>query len=152
MHYYSADYLFDGEQFLPSNAILCVQDDGTIDGIIFDIGELPIIHKEGLICPGFVNAHCHVELSHLKHKINRGIGLVNFIREVNHLRYSESAENKAFSIQTAEEEMIENGIVAVGDIANTMDTFNQKEKKNLHYHTFVECFGLLDEDAQKKCR
>jgi aminodeoxyfutalosine deaminase len=29
-------------------------------------------HHSGIITPGFVNAHCHLELSHLKWKIERG--------------------------------------------------------------------------------
>ena len=37
--------------------------------------------------------------------------------------------------------MKKNGIVAVGDISNGDSTFNQKEKGNLLYHTFIEVFG-----------
>ena len=37
---------------------------------------------KGMLCPGFVNAHCHLELSHLKSVIAEGTGLVNFVQQV----------------------------------------------------------------------
>jgi aminodeoxyfutalosine deaminase len=42
--------------------------------------------------------------------------------------------------------MLQCGIVAVGDISNTTDTFLQKQKGNLHYYTFVEYFDLFQEN------
>ncbi len=38
--------------------------------------------------------------------------------------------------------MITNGIVAVGDIFNTSDTIELKQKKNLKYYNFIETFGV----------
>ena len=47
------------------------------------------------------------------------------------------------------QEMIQNGIVAVGDISNSMDSFFHKKDNKLIYHTFIECFGLNEEFAEK---
>ena len=38
--------------------------------------------------------------------------------------------------------MINNGIVAVGDISNGNSTFNQKDESKINYHTFLEVFSL----------
>jgi cytosine/adenosine deaminase-related metal-dependent hydrolase len=46
------------------------------------------------------------------------------------------------SIKDAEEEMLRNGIVSVGDISNGNTTYLQKEKRNLKYHTFIELFAF----------
>ena len=42
--------------------------------------------------------------------------------------------------------MLESGIVAVGDISNTTDSFAQKQQGNLYYYTFVEFFDLFQDD------
>jgi aminodeoxyfutalosine deaminase len=99
---------------------------------------------EGVIVPGFVNAHCHLELSHLKGAIDTGKGLIAFITDIVTKRGA-SATQIAEAVAAAEAEMLANGIVAVGDISNTTDTFAQKAAGNLRYHTFVECFDLFRE-------
>ncbi|MEY4935196.1 MAG: hypothetical protein RIS64_1555 [Bacteroidota bacterium] len=103
----------------------------------------------GAIAPGFVNTHCHLELSHMKGLVNTGVSLIPFITGVVTKRAA-THEIIQDAIQKAEREMIENGIVAVGDISNTADTFAQKAKGNLRYYTFVEMFDFLqNQDADK---
>ena len=55
-----------------------------------------------------------------------------------HKRNDFTKEEILEAIEKAEQEMIENGIVAVGDICNTADTLLQKQKGNLHYYNFIE--------------
>lgn len=99
-------------------------------------------------CPGYVNAHCHIELSHLKGKIEERGGLVNFILSLQKNRNA-NLEEILESIENAEAEMIKNGIVAVGDISNSNHSFAQKSKKNIPYHTFLEAFSFLPERAEQ---
>lgn len=49
----------------------------------------------------------------------------------------------------AEDEMLRNGIVAVGDISNGIDSFEEKSKKRLRYHTFIELLSLNPKMAEK---
>jgi hypothetical protein len=51
-------------------------------------------------------------------------------------------------MEKAESEMLNNGIVAVGDISNTSDSFAIKEKSSIIYHTFIEVYGS---DPEKAC-
>lgn len=106
----------------------------------YDDSELEIY--EGFLVPGFVNAHCHLELSHLKNVAQTGTGLIDFIGQVIKNR-NHSQEIIQAKIIAAENEMLQNGIVAVGDISNAVDTFEQKQKGNLHYYTFVEYFDMF---------
>lgn len=104
--------------------------------------EVELQYFKGFLAPGFINAHCHLELSHLMGIANTGTGLIDFITQVIKNR-NHSLEIIQKKIQQAENEMLESGIVAVGDISNTTDTFVQKLKNNLKYYTFVEYFDMF---------
>ncbi len=96
----------------------------------------------GAIVPGFVNTHCHLELSHMKGLVETGTTLIPFITGVV-TRRNMPAEVIAQAIENADREMWENGIVAVGDISNVTDTFLVKNQSKIHYYTFVELFDFL---------
>jgi cytosine/adenosine deaminase-related metal-dependent hydrolase len=49
------------------------------------------------------------------------------------------------AIERAEKDMLDSGIVAVGDISNTIDSFARKQHGKLHYYTFVEFFDLFQD-------
>ena len=100
-----------------------------------------IQYFEGILSPGFVNAHCHLELSHMKGMIPVHTGLQKFVKQIVALRQV-SPEAIHEAIINAEAEMMANGIVAVGDISNTLDTLKQKAKHNLAYYSFVELYDL----------
>ncbi len=103
---------------------------------------------DGLLCPGFVNTHCHLELSYLKDKIEPHSGLNGFIQQLQKSRNNFSEELILNSIDAGEREMLKNGIVAVGDICNSSITTPQKSKSNLFYHSFVELFGFDETRAE----
>ncbi len=95
----------------------------------------------GLLSPGFINCHCHLELSHMKGHIPKHTGLVDFVLKVVNERHYEEPEI-LMAIEKAETEMLQNGIVAVGDICNNTLTIPQKTKGRLHYHNFIEASGF----------
>src|SRR5881227_918155 len=110
-----AEKLFDGFGFV-EDAILVVTEDGIIKDLIStsDAGS-DIEFYEGIISPGFINCHCHLELSHMKGRIPEKTGLVDFVYRVVSERHF-STEEIGAEIKKAEEEMVRRGIVAVGDI------------------------------------
>ena len=103
------------------------------------------IHS-GWLVPGFINTHCHLELSHLRGRVDTGTGLIPFITGVVTQRGA-SAETIAEAITKGEDEMLAGGIVAVGDISNAPDTFATKSRGRLRYYTFIELFDFLQEDG-----
>ena len=107
-----------------------------------DVASLEI-HR-GVLIPGFINTHCHLELSHMKGMVATGTTLIPFITNVVTKRNA-AAEVIQDAIAKAEKEMIDGGIVAVGDISNVIDTFAQKSKGNMRYYTFIEMFDFLQE-------
>lgn len=126
------------------NGYLYIEDDGTIihvNDVTPITNEFEVEVYEGIVCPGFVNTHCHIELSHMKGLITRGSRLPKFVSQIPRLRQTSKAD-KLKSIQEADQNMYKSGIVAVGDISNTTESLSVKKNSAIRYHSFVELFGL----------
>ena len=139
---YSAEKIFDGYRFLENKMVLITDADGVIIDLIDskEAGDDIQVFK-GMLCPGFINCHCHLELSHMKGLIPQQTGLVKFVTDVVQQRHF--PEEKILSaIEEAEDEMLNNGIIAVGDICNNILTIPQKSKGRLQYHNFIEASGF----------
>ncbi len=149
----SANYIFPVSSSPIKNGILIIDNDGKVKDLIDpgkDAGESENLEVyNGILVPGFVNTHTHLELSHLKGKIPTGTGLPRFIYEIRRLR-----EKKETIIRDAAargvKEMERNGIVAAGDISNTDISFPLKVNGKIKFHTFVEVFGLMPKEANEK--
>src|SRR5690606_30624344 len=142
--FFSADYVLPAVGAPIKNGVVKVGEDGEILGVFapeeIEIeGEINV--RQGILVPGFVNTHCHLELSHLKGQIRRHTGLVAFIEQVMDGRSSDEVTIQA-AMQEADQAMFANGIVAVGDHANTGASASVKAKSHIHYHTFVEVMGF----------
>lgn len=85
----------------------------------------------------------------MKNVIPEKTGLTDFLLSVIKQR-NFSPEMILQSIAGAEKEMLENGIVAVGDICNTTDTLSQKKLGNLYYHNFIETLGFAETTAWQR--
>ena len=147
----SADYIFPVSSAPIKNGIVVIDDAGQILDVFHPeagISFSEVERHEGIICPGFINTHCHLELSHLHGKLDKQKGLDEFIKGIETIRKSTEDEIHQAIIK-AEEEMIANGIVAVGDISNVDYTFKQKSKGHLNYYTFIEVLGFHPDRAER---
>ncbi len=146
----TANYVFPVSSEAIKNGVVTVDDDGKILAVStrdqHDVGELE--RYTGVIVPGFINTHCHLELSHMKGVAPTGTGLLPFLQTVVNYRDVDEEEIRV-AIEKADQEMYDNGIVAVGDISNKADTRATKGKSNIRYYTFVEMFDFMqDANAQ----
>lgn len=142
-----ADKLFDGEKFLTGKVIV-LDDEGAIVSIENDIQQDAACFQ-GILTPGFINCHCHLELSHLHGAIPKHTGLLHFLLAVLKLRSHE--ENVILdAIARQDVLMYERGIVAVGDICNTTHTIAQKKISKIRYRNFVETMGFVPEIADAR--
>ena len=143
--------LFTGHTIIEGgDTVVVTTQDGTIVDVIpaaeagDDCQEL-----SGMLSPGFINAHCHLELSHLKGAIPTQTGLSEFVKQIVPKRAA-AQEIIDAAIDAAETEMLDNGIVAVGDICNTADTIAAKTKGKIAYYNFIEIYGLDPLQAAQK--
>ena len=77
------------------------------------------------LMPGLVNAHTHLELSHLRGRISSGDSFVTWVRGVMSRRRGPQAPDSSEVLRGAEsgiEESVRSGTALVGDISNTLVT------------------------------
>ena len=144
---FKADYLFTGKETMGQDSVLITTAEGIVQDIVpaADAGS-DITYYPGWLSPGFINCHCHLELSHMRGRLPEGTELVDFLSLVIRSR-GEKPEKIAEAITAAEQEMLDNGIVACGDICNTTDTLPAKNEGRMHYHNFIETMGFLEAAA-----
>lgn len=152
MRIISADYVFPVSSSPIKNGIIEIEDSGEILSVSSpsdNHSKYEIEKYRGILIPGFINAHCHLELSHLKGQIKKKEGLVQFLRKI--IDQNNGEENKKIAaMQHAEIEMTKNGIVAVGDISNSDTSFIIKKKGTLYYHSFIEMLGIDPGKAENR--
>ena len=139
-----ASQMFDGK-VLMDDAVLVIKADGTVEDIIkkSEAGD-DVEILQGILTPGLINCHCHLELSHMKDFIPAKTGLIQFLKTVVTSRNNEGEETILKKIEEAEAEMYHNGIVGVADISNTSNTIQTKKKSNIRWHNLVEVINLFD--------
>ena len=124
------------------NGYVEYEDDGTVTavGTCEDISSEAHFH-DGALVPGFVNAHCHVELSHLHGKFRKGTGMAGFIDQINELRDWAGRDVKSALVKDWMDKMWADGVSAMADISNDDSSFDVKSSHPMYTRTFLEVFG-----------
>ena len=146
MKRFTAEYVYTltGEPL--RHAFVEVEEDGTV----IRTGLCPEDEKvgPGILCPGFVNTHCHVELSYMKGMFRKGTGMAGFIDQINALRDTSSMEDKLTALKEAMDGMWNQGVQAMADISNCSDSFAVKAAHPMYTRTFLEVFGAVPEECE----
>jgi adenine deaminase len=148
MRHFAANYIFDGQNLI-KNAFVSVDENNTIQFISDEnqaLTERPFMSfYNGIISPGFINSHCHLELSDNNSAENKNIGLASFIEKM--------VENKTKShdlkkIKLADDIIFLKGVNLCADIVNTDLSLDVKLKSQIKYINFAEQSGLKDDIAE----
>ena len=123
------------------------------DNEVVEVGELTEECEDtefysGILCPGFVNAHCHVELSHLVGMFEQAAGMSGFINQINAMRENVGKEGRIKALEAQMDKMYREGVSAMADISNCSESFECKSKSPMYTRTFLELFGSEPKDAQ----
>jgi aminodeoxyfutalosine deaminase len=149
----SAQYVITNAGPLLKRPMLTVEDDGTIISIEDTGGNLKekpsVEFYNGIIIPGFVNCHCHLELSHMKGSVPRGTGLGQFIETVRNSRAG-SDETIIKSAVSADKELFREGLALCADICNSPLSFGAKKNSRVKYINLLEVFGIDPDRAGRR--
>ena len=150
---FSATWIMPLDRPPIKNGIVVVDNDGTILEVIDTYGKVNeqerLEYHSGILVPGFVNTHCHLELSWMKGLIPEKIGLVSFIGEINKLRKDVSEKDILKAARNADVRMYHDGISLTGDISNSSITAGIKAKSRISWYNFVEVFGFHPSRADR---
>jgi cytosine/adenosine deaminase-related metal-dependent hydrolase len=153
MRRFTAQYVITNTGRPLKRAVITTEDDGTILSIEDTEGDLKEKHStefyNGVIIPGFVNCHCHLELSHMKDATPENEGLGGFIEQIRSTRNFNS-ENIYSRLLASDRQMYDDGIVLCADVCNTADSFPLKKESRIDYVNLIEVFGLDPEKAVKR--
>ena len=144
MRYFTADYILPVSGQPIKEGVVAIDADGVIQqlGTRKDFTSSDLETYKGVLMPGFINTHCHLELSHMQGLCPTGTKLIPFISTVVKLREFEM-DIILEHIQRQDKAMWEAGIQAVGDISNKSDTAACKSASPISYYTFVELFDMM---------
>ncbi len=149
MNRIAAEYVFTLNEDKPIRNGFVEFDNG---GTVVSVGECLSPESEktfvkGAIAPGFVNAHCHLELSYLWKSFRKGTGMAGFIDQINAMRDNKSMDEKLRDIKRWMGVMWDRGVSAMADISNCSDTFAVKKASPMYTRTFLEVFGTESRDC-----
>lgn len=132
------------------NGFVEIDDDGVVlrTGVCTDV-RAEDEYYDGAVVPGFVNTHCHIELSHMQGRMPKGTGMAEFIDIISEQRDDASVDEKKRCIKRWMDALWEQGVQAMGDISNEDISFGIKASHPMYTRTFLEVFGTEPEDADK---
>lgn len=132
---------------LQRDIVIELDDNGVIRNVIHTNALDSMASVEfypGILIPGMVNAHCHLELSYLRGEIAEHSGFAGFARAIGQVRNNFTAEERIHAAAAADARMWAEGVEAVADIANDELIMEIKGRSKIAYHTMFEHFGLTN--------
>ena len=96
---------------------------------------------DAVLLPALVNAHLHLELSHLSGAVPGGAGLPAWIEAFVAARAAADSSQAAPAMARAAAQLTAAGVAAVGDISNTLESLAPLAAAGLAGTVFHEVFG-----------
>jgi cytosine/adenosine deaminase-related metal-dependent hydrolase len=132
---------------------------GTRSDLRQQFPQLPEERGEGVLLPGLVNAHTHLELSALSGRVEGGNGLVPWAMEVGREAGRFKVEQRYDAAERAAQALRAFGTAAVGDVGNTLLAVSEIGNADLRGLFFHELLGsreaatgdaLADAEAERQ--
>jgi len=102
-------------------------------------------HLDAVLLPAMVNAHLHLELSHLAGRVPGGDGLAGWIERFVAARQAVGEVGAGPAMVRACQELDRAGVAAVGDVTNTLASLGPLAEAGLAGTLFHEVFGSAPE-------
>lgn len=118
------------------------EDGGAPSGRVLDLGP-------GVLLPGLVNAHCHLELSLWAGRLDGSAGFVDWVRRLVAAREGADPSALGRSAGEAIRALVETGTAAVGDVSNTLAHLELLAQADLEAVVFHELIGWDPAGAER---
>lgn len=105
-----------------------------------DVTEIDL--GKTILMPGFVNAHTHLELSHLEGAVPADRGFVAWIEDQLRIRAERSVGEIPVAIRKAVAALEAGGTVALADVSNSLAAVGPLEESPLHALVLHEILGF----------
>jgi cytosine/adenosine deaminase-related metal-dependent hydrolase len=105
-----------------------------------DLGEVVLL-------PGLVNAHCHLELSHLAGRLAEASGFVDWVERLITMRPQDAPDTVRRRASAAIQELEDTGTAAVGDVSNALPHLDLLGRSSLRARVVFELIGWDPEAA-----
>jgi aminodeoxyfutalosine deaminase len=145
---FSADLIFTGEGKPIHKGLVETNDQGMITNLSEYSDDAEVQHFEGIITPGFFNAHIHLELAGAKFPNSQGLS--GFLYEMKQWLKQQKNYSNIKEIQNQDKFLYEQGIQFCADISNTEKTINVKKHSKINYFTFLEVYESLNDNTKEK--
>jgi len=118
---------------------------GKWDGEV--LGNL--ITWDGMVIPGLVNAHVHLEFSALKNKGPKGVGVAHWVGKVQTERSLLDPNEISPAFISSLKDMKSSGIVAIGEVGNNFYGLEYLREAGIRVVYFYEILGFLPKLAEE---
>ncbi len=130
------------------------------EGVVIDVGRAgdvlarhagaAIERVPGVVFPGLVNAHTHVELSVLRGRVAGGRGFLPWLRLFVPTRAEVMEDEELQAVAHAVDDLDAFATTAVGDVTNRLITVKALARKGIGGSIFHEVFGSQLEPLQRR--
>jgi cytosine/adenosine deaminase-related metal-dependent hydrolase len=151
-----ADVVITGDAEPIRDGAIVVDSGGTVvdvgpatDVLVRHVGA-GVERVHGVLLPGLVNAHTHLELSALRGQIRGGAGFVPWVEEMLGIRAEGRPEEDDLAIDRAIDELVAFGTSAVGEVTNSLVAVRGLARRNIAGSIFHEVFGIEREPLERR--
>ena len=155
----SAPWVLRGHPGRPGAAAEAIADGAVAldDGRVVAVGPRAAVERrhgqgerlDAVLLPALVNAHLHLELSHLKAQVPGGEGLAAWIGRVVATRADVRAQGAPEAMAAAAQALRAAGVAAVGDVSNTLGSLAPLSQAGLCGTVFHEVLGFPSERFER---
>jgi cytosine/adenosine deaminase-related metal-dependent hydrolase len=144
-----ADWVLPGDAAPLARGAVALGDDGTIAhvgpeaDVLADerFASAETERVRGIVMPGLVNAHTHIELSALRGRVPAGGGFLPWVERLIGARLELQEGEEESAIETAVADLRAFGTVAVGEVTNSLGAVHALARANMAGCVFHEVFG-----------
>lgn len=110
----------------------------------------PVERHDGVVMPGLVNAHAHVELSALRGRVPGGRGFLPWVDALIGARAEQGEEEAAAAVDAAVRALDAYGTAAIGDVTNSLAAVRPLARAGIGGCVFHEVFGLRADHVRRR--